>query len=61
LRTGRSKPSTKQLTAYPELEEKLRKRLGTKVTISRGRKGGCIEIHYYEPADLDRLADMILG
>ena len=61
LRAGKSKPPAKRLTAYPDLEEKLRKRLGTKVTISKGRKGGRIEIHYFEPVDLDRLTDMILG
>ena len=61
LRTGKSKPSARRLTAYPDLEEKLRKRLGTKVGIHKGRKGGRIEIHYFEPADLDRLVDMLLG
>jgi len=61
LRTGKTKPSARRATVYPDLEEKLRKRLGTKVTISKGRKGGRIEIHYFEPADLDRLTDMILG
>lgn len=60
-RAGKTRPAARRPTAYPDLEEKFRKRLGTKVTISRGRKGGRIEIHYYEPADLDRLTDMILG
>jgi ParB family chromosome partitioning protein len=61
MRTGKTKPAARRATVYPDLEEKLRKRLGTKVTISKGRKGGRIEIHYFEPADLDRLTDMILG
>lgn len=61
LRTGRTKPAARRRTTYPDLEEKLRKRLGTKVTIHEGRKGGRIEIHYFEPADLDRLTDLILG
>jgi ParB family chromosome partitioning protein len=61
LRAGRTRPAMRHPAAYPDLEEKWRKRLGTKVTISRGRKGGRIEIHYYEPADLDRLTDMVLG
>jgi ParB family chromosome partitioning protein len=60
-RVGKAGPATRRLTAYPDLEEKLRKRLGTKVTIAKGRKGGRIEIHYFEPADLDRLVDMMLG
>ncbi len=61
LRTGKTRPAARRAAAYPDLEEKFRKRLGTKVTISKGRKGGRIEIHYFEPADLDRLTDMILG
>ena len=61
LRAGKSKHSARKITAYPDLEEKLRKRLGTKVAIHKGRKGGRIEIHYFEPADLDRLADLLLG
>jgi len=61
LRAGKTTAAARRLTAYPDLEEKLRKRLGTKVMISKGRKGGRIEIHYFEPADLDRLTDMILG
>jgi ParB family chromosome partitioning protein len=51
----------KRLVAYPDLEEQLRKRLGTKVLIHKGRKGGRIEIQYYEPADLNRLVEMMLG
>ncbi len=61
LHAGKTKPAARRATVYPDLEEKFRKRLGTKVTISKGRKGGRIEIHYFEPADLDRLTDMILG
>ena len=56
-----SKHGLKRIAAYPDLEEQLRKRLGTKVLIHKGRKGGRMEIHYYEPADLNRLVDMILG
>ncbi len=61
LRSMHSKQGMKRLVAYPDLEEQLRKRLGTKVLIHKGRKGGRIEIHYYEPADLNRLIDMMLG
>jgi ParB family chromosome partitioning protein len=60
-RRGKVRSAARRPSAYPDLEEKLRKRLGTKVTISRGRQGGRIEIHYYEPSDLDRLTEMILG
>lgn len=60
-RTGRARAAARRTALYPDLEEKMRKRLGTKVTITKGRKGGRIEIHYFEPADLDRLTEMILG
>ena len=60
LRSTHSKQGMRRLAAYPDLEEQLRKRLGTKVLIHKGRKGGRIEIHYFEPADLNRLIDMML-
>ena len=60
LRSTHSKQGIRRLAAYPDLEEQLRKRLGTKVLIHKGRKGGRIEIHYFEPADLNRLIDMML-
>ncbi len=61
VRSTNSKQGMKRLVAFPALEEQLRKRLGTKVLIHKGRKGGRIEIHYYEPADLNRLVEMMLG
>lgn len=61
LRAGKARNASRRASVYPDLEEKMRKRLGTKVTITKGRKGGRIEIHYFEPADLDRLTEMILG
>ncbi len=61
LRAGKTKAAPHRLTIYTDLEEKLRKRLGTKVTISKRRKGGRIEILYFEPADLHRVTDIILG
>ena len=45
---------------YPELEERLRKRLGTKVTIHKGRKGGTIVLHYFSQEELDGLLDVLL-
>lgn len=41
--------------AYPELEERLRNIVGTKVQIHRTKAGGSIELHYYSEAELDRL------
>jgi len=45
---------------YRDLEEKMKKRLGTKVSISsKGDGAGKIEIEFYNHDDLDRLFDMI--
>ncbi len=46
---------------YPDLEDRLQKRLGTRVTIEKNRKGGRIVIHYYTVNDLDRLLELIMG
>ena len=46
---------------YPEVEEELRKRLGTKVAIrSRGR-GGEIAVGYFSKDDLSRIVEVILS
>lgn len=57
----KSKPSDPQLDAvFAEQEEKLKARLGTKVTISRkNEKSGKIEIEYYSPEELDHLLEML--
>ena len=50
------------LSAYVEdAEDKLRKRLTTKVKVKPKSKGGAIEIEYYDDDDLDRLVNTILG
>lgn len=46
---------------YPEVEEELRKKLGTKVIIrSRGR-GGEITVSYFSKDDLSRIVEVILS
>jgi ParB family chromosome partitioning protein len=44
-----------------DLEEQLRQRLGTKVTLNQRTKGGTLTIHYYSAEELDSLLEMILG
>jgi ParB family chromosome partitioning protein len=44
-----------------EIEERMSRRLGTKVRLIHGKTGGKIIIDYYSPADLERVIDMILG
>lgn len=64
LLTGK-KPSTAPRQALPpefsDLEERLRSRLGTKVTLNRRRKGGSLVIHYYSDEELNALIGLILG
>lgn len=60
-RVGKTNVAPKRAVGYPDLEEKLRKRLGAKVQIRKQRKGGRIEIHYYEPTELDRLVELMLA
>jgi ParB family transcriptional regulator, chromosome partitioning protein len=43
-----------------ELEERLRSRLGTKVSLNHGKKGGSLTIHYYSDEELDAIVDLIL-
>jgi len=43
------------------IEAELRTLLGTKVSLTRSRKGGRIVIEYYDEADLNRLYEKILG
>ena len=44
-----------------EIEERMTRRLGTKVRLIHGKTGGKIVIDYYSPPDLERVIDMILG
>ena len=45
---------------YLDLEEKLKNRLSTKVTVtSKGDGAGKIEIEFYNHEDLDRLMDLM--
>ncbi len=45
---------------YQDIEEKLKQKLSTKVTVaSKGNGAGKIEIEFYNHEDLDRLLDMI--
>jgi ParB family chromosome partitioning protein len=43
------------------VEEDLRQQLGTKVTVSRSRRGGRIVIEYYSEEELERLYERLLG
>jgi ParB family chromosome partitioning protein len=44
-----------------DLAARLRERLGTKVTLRRGRKGGTITLHFYSDEELNSITETILG
>ena len=68
VRRLREPRETKPATPKPRLdaelervEEELRQRLGTKVSLTRSRKGGRIVIEYYSDEELERLYDRLIG
>ncbi|WP_198142057.1 hypothetical protein [Syntrophaceticus schinkii] len=42
-----------------DTEDRLRRLLGTKVKIKKGRRGGKIEIGFYSSEELDRLLELL--
>lgn len=44
---------------YEHVQEELRQALGTKVTLTKGRKGGRVIIHYYSDEELDELVNRV--
>jgi ParB family chromosome partitioning protein len=63
MRTGpRAARTQPQSSADVErVEQGLREALGTKVTVSSGRRGGHIKINYYDNDDLARLYERLTG
>ncbi len=59
-RAGRSAQARKGRRPS-EIEERMTRRLGTKVRMIEGKTGGKIVIEYYSPADLERIIDLIMG
>jgi ParB family chromosome partitioning protein len=53
--------SRRKDAVWVDLEDRLIRSLGTKVSIEAGRKGGKIMIEYYSPDDLERLVEIMLG
>jgi ParB family chromosome partitioning protein len=57
-------PATARRPLDPDLErveDDLRRRLGTKVTLARSRKGGRIIIEFYSDEELSQLYDRLIG
>ena len=64
LREPRAVPAPQTRIADPDLErveDDLRRRLGTKVTLARSRKGGRIIIEFYSDEELNQLYDRLIG
>lgn len=64
LREPRAIQGTQPRTLDPDLErveDDLRRRLGTKVTLARSRKGGRIIIEFYSDEELGQLYDRLIG
>ncbi len=62
--SGHKTPSKSPSGPPPEitsLEERLRQKLGTKVRLRRGRKGGSLVIHFYSEEELEALLQTLLG
>ncbi|TKB70452.1 MAG: ParB/RepB/Spo0J family partition protein [Nitrospira sp.] len=59
----RSRPTRQAINTsiYVSIEERLRRQLGTRVSITRGRKAGKIVVHFFSAEDLDRLVEMMLA
>jgi ParB family chromosome partitioning protein len=60
-RAGRARRTVRVPAAYPDLEERLRRRLGTRVNIVKNRSGGKIVLEFYSADELDRLVELLLG
>jgi len=54
-------PKPVKPSAVRDLEERMRNRLGTKVSIQHGKHGGTIQIHYYSDEELEALVEQILN
>ena len=58
--SARSRPTVKRAQPASDLEERLQRRLGTKVSIQNGRRGGKIVLHFFGRTELDRLVELLL-
>jgi ParB family chromosome partitioning protein len=57
-RTAKAREKTPEVKA---LEDQFRQALGTKVSLSRGRKGGRLVIYFYSDEELQAIYDLVVG
>lgn len=60
-RSSKGRRGSRAGKPYPDLEERLQRRLGTRVSILTGRKGGKVVLHFFSPDELDRLVETLLA
>ncbi|MSP11398.1 MAG: ParB/RepB/Spo0J family partition protein [Chloroflexi bacterium] len=56
-----ARPARKTSPETDALENRLRERLGTKVNLYRGRRGGRMIIHFYSEEELQAIYDILLN
>lgn len=58
----RHRPTSARVVAnpYTDLEARLQRRLGTKVTIQKRRHGGRVVLHYFSQPELERIIETLL-
>jgi len=54
-------PKPARSSSWADLEARLQKRLGTKVTIQPQKQGGKLVIHYFSKEELDGVVEILLG
>jgi ParB family chromosome partitioning protein len=60
LQAARVRQPVRRAADLVSLEEKLQSSLGTKVDLSKGRKGGRLTIHFFSDEELESLIDRLL-
>ena len=61
MRAGKRRKAVHVPSPYADIEERLRKRLATRVTITKNRRGGQIVIQYFSAPELEHLIEVLLG
>jgi ParB family chromosome partitioning protein len=54
-------PKSLRSSPWTDLEARLQKRLGTKVTVHPHKQGGKVVIHYFSPDELDGVVEALLS
>jgi ParB family chromosome partitioning protein len=60
-RSPRARRAPHPRSPYADLEERLQRHFGTRVEITKARRGGKIVLHYADSEELDRLLQTLIG